>query len=136
MQGISWQVGDGQRVKFWELSWLEGLAPLGTIAIKYISPIDRDRPIAHYVTSDCLWNWNKLQNLLLNYACLCLASIIPPRNGNGNGMDTIFWNFSKFGKFFMSFAYNLICNSDAQSPSPFWSKIWKWKGPQCIRAFM
>ena len=112
LQGIAWHIGNGHIDKFWTDNWIEGMAPLGIIALRDLSPEERGCSVNSYVDSNGQWKWRELQTILPHYAILRLTSFIPPQSNNG--ADFIFWNFSKSGKFSTKIAYDLICDLNAE----------------------
>ena len=53
-----------------------------------------------------------------------------------DGIDQVYWKYSKNGNFTVSSAYSLLTNFNHKCEEKWWNIFWKWNGPHRIRMFL
>ena len=133
-QGIKWSLGNGTQVTFWLDNWIFDDKPLLFHATGLISPNLLECSVADFVNSDGNWKWDVFSHLLPHKIILHIAACKPPCLDDG--IDQVYWKYSKNGNFTVSSAYSLLANSIHKSEEKKWSIFWKWNGPHRIRMFL
>lgn len=100
--GIRWNIGDGNKVRFWWDCWVTKSQPL------YISIPDDiiNKTVADFVDDNGNWNWLSLSHFLPYHVLLRIASIHPPVAVRGE--DQVYWRESPKGIFTVKSTYYAI----------------------------
>jgi|UniRef100_A0A2N9G010 hypothetical protein len=131
---ISYQVGDGETVKFWHDNWCDGL-PLKVLYTELFSIArDRDASVAALLSfrnGMLHWELNFSQNVqdwelesLNSFMDLVYSLTI-----DGNGMDKLCWNRMEQRGFSVESFYRCLSPSHSRFP---WKDIWKPKVPSRV----
>ncbi|CAA0807767.1 Unknown protein [Striga hermonthica] len=136
LAGARWGIGNGETADFWKDKWASPSSNLYDVALGTIPTVLLDRKVNYFVTEGGSWRWELFSPYLPTRAILQIAATPSPRAGSG--CDRLYWSPSPTGKFSTKSAYVLLENGGAEDPSRkiLWRTIWRWPGPQRIRAFL
>ncbi|KAH9724217.1 putative ribonuclease H protein [Citrus sinensis] len=132
--GMRWNIGDGERVRFWWDCWVTTSSPLAEFVTQPIPNTLLSKRVADFVDETGNWNWSLFSHLLPNNILLKIASVHPPTASHG--ADSFFWGASSNGTFSVKSAYELLDDPIGNGDHNFWCLAWSWKGPHSIRVFL
>ncbi|KAF7827037.1 putative ribonuclease H protein At1g65750 family [Senna tora] len=75
---LSWKIGDGKTVDFWEDVWIPELGPLKNHATNEHVVLEGDNKVHNFTTPSGDWNWSLISNILQPNVCGLIAGIPPP----------------------------------------------------------
>lgn len=135
LQGINWNLGNEDSLRFWRDLWLPSATFLVEAVVAPIPAVIIEAPLACFFDPGRAWISDMFSLHLpphLTTEILLLSGPI-----NRNELDSVYWRPSPDGHFSVSSAYDLLTEPKTQVPrEPSWSTIWKWEGPHCIRCFL
>ena len=86
---LIWKVDNGQSIKIWSDHWLPGVQNLGDFAIRELNGNDHSQKLAEFITSEMIWDWDRLSTILPND---CLELLIPIKAPDPlAGQDILAW---------------------------------------------
>ncbi|KAH9733957.1 putative ribonuclease H protein [Citrus sinensis] len=127
LKGIKWDIGNGNKVRFWWDNWATEEYPLHAFASQPIPLEQVNECIARFITDEGAWNWRLFANFLI--------VAIKPLNMSDED-DQMYWAYSKSGGFTTKSAYLALSKMTINDEDSFWSFVWHWRGPQRIRTFL
>ena len=135
-EGLAWNIGDGKCVSFWKDKWIPNFGSLENYASGTLSAEELNKNVANYTSNRGDWNWHMLNNLLLEYICKWMATIIPPHPHSGK--NVVRWPLLKDGEFSVKSAYDSLMEgqNEPDREETIWKKIWNWKGLESYKTFM
>ena len=103
LKGIKWDIGNGNKVRFWWDNWATEDDPLHAFTLQPIPLEQVDECVARLTTDEGAWNWRLFANFLSHHLLLKIAATKPP---NVNDEDEqMYWAYSKSGEFTTKLAY-------------------------------
>ncbi|GAU36816.1 hypothetical protein TSUD_219190 [Trifolium subterraneum] len=131
---ITWVIRDGVDSQFWRHPWIPNVGALEDHIAASIPREELNFPVNHYA-SDGLWKWDKIRSIVPNDICDKIAVIKPPSQG---APDFPCWKLSVDGYFSLKTAYEFMENQHQEDLyiNPIFEKVWHWKGPNRIKAFL
>ncbi|KAE8655679.1 hypothetical protein F3Y22_tig00117021pilonHSYRG00176 [Hibiscus syriacus] len=130
---MSWSIGNGIVVCFWDDIWISNLGPLKN---HLLSPFDT---VSHQSFNDFInpngeWNIANLAALFDNSIVRHIVGIAPPTPEDRE--DKCIWRWSPNYKFSVSSAYKTLQSNNWNTFDANWKSVWKLQVPQQIRVFI
>ncbi|CAN1842763.1 Putative ribonuclease H protein At1g65750 [Linum perenne] len=133
VNGIQWSVRDGKTTKFWTDRWLDS----GILLIDHAINVQGVNPsllVSQVTKQDGSWDFDFLSNALPHDVLLQVVGMSTPADNIGK--DSLVWGLEVNGAFSIRSAYLMLSNLDQDHLDNFWSRLWKWKGPNKTRHFL
>ncbi|KAH9752901.1 putative ribonuclease H protein [Citrus sinensis] len=134
LKGIKWDIGNGNRVRFWWDNWVTEEYPLYTFALQPIRLQQLEECVARFITVEGTWNWRLFENLFPHHLLLKIAATKPPSVNDED--DYMYWAYSKSEDFTTNSAYRALSKMEVHNEESFWRILWQWRGPQHIKTFL
>lgn len=107
-RNLSWQVGDGETIRFWSDNWIVEGETLYSYCSARLDTDTLEVPISHYVNNDGGWNLNSIGNLLPGDLIEKIANSNTPSIANQG--DDFTWGSTPDGRFSTKSAYAILQN--------------------------
>ena len=132
-KGVRGKITNGGNMMFWRDIWLMGMSLL-EVATKEIPPVNFYKLVRDYWFAVQGWDWDTLQDLLPHHILDVLAPVLlidTEENEEG-----FLWEPTPTGSFTVKSAYSLAVGNGELSQFAWWSRIWKTKVPQRLKALV
>ena len=103
LKGIKWDIGSGNKVRFWWDDWATEEYPLHAFALQPVPLEQVNECVARFITDEGAWNWRLFANFLPHHLLLKIAAIKPLNVSDED--DQMYWAYSKSGDFTTKSAY-------------------------------
>lgn len=137
-EGVSWHVGNGKRIKFWEDKWV-----VSTLTYRKIqapaNTVNRSAMVEDFIdTTKGEWRGDLLKEVLGEEEADTVKTIPISRLGFS---DKQIWGYTKSGLFSIKSAYHLERMSKGEpsstnSESGTWKEVWKLNAPAAVKTFL
>ncbi|KAF7838390.1 ribonuclease H [Senna tora] len=124
---VSWAIGNGESINFWEDKWVEGLVELKSYCQNTEGIMLRKEHLIDYIDEAGNWKRSELMNLLQEEVLDKLVEMKPP--DPQMEADIPIWNPGKNGDFSVRSAYLSIRDLKIEEKLV-WKAIWKAKTQQ------
>lgn len=122
VDGLRWEVGDGQRVQFWHDRWLPSGTILSQVVVDYVPPSLLNAIVADFVHLDGRWKVERFVGLIPDVFFQEVCCSIPP--SQDMGPDKLMWGLTASGIYSMNSTYELAMdNFFLAQPDPIWRLI-------------
>ncbi|KAF7820652.1 putative ribonuclease H protein At1g65750 family [Senna tora] len=125
---IAWEVGDGNKIGFWDDKWISKDMILREYVVTDDHNINSSEKLSDFVNDQNQWDIGKLSNMLYKPAIYKILSFVPP--DKQAGMDVPLWNLGDDSGFTTKSAYLSIKKLEANCSPSVWSSIWKGNNQQ------
>ncbi|KAK0580349.1 hypothetical protein LWI29_000920 [Acer saccharum] len=132
LKGMTWRVGDGSNISFWNDDWVPSMGKLSGFATSPLTDDCAKERVCDYLMRR-EWNLPKLLSVLPQNVAYRILSIHV--GGTISGIDKPIWGLSKSGDFTVKTAYESHFIED-EMPEWNWKCIWKLKLPPRIMHFL
>ncbi|CAN1754104.1 Putative ribonuclease H protein At1g65750 [Linum perenne] len=133
IDGIQWSVRDGKTTKFWTDRWLDSGALLVDQALN-IQGVNPSLLVSQVIKTNGDWDSDFLSSVLPHDIVLQVIGMSPPLDNLGQ--DSLVWGLEANGAFSVRSAYLMLSDIEPDSSDGFWSRIWRWKGPNKVMHFL
>lgn len=127
-QGNIWQIGNGNKAKFWVDKWLSIGPLLSCPELEDLTPLDPMEPVCNYIIAG-IWDLRTLRPLLPTPIVEIIRSI--PLS---YAPDKLIWSPSSHGLFSLKSAHALLINQG--ETNGIWDKIWKIQTIPRVKSFL
>ncbi|KAF7822494.1 ribonuclease H [Senna tora] len=125
---VSWEIGCGDRARFWLDKWAPGLESIWHEVVDTDWIPDPTAKISRFVDPFGQWDKERMIDLIPQHIINKILCIFPPNPSLGS--DQAVWDPGRNGQFSISNAYNVIVNTVQRHPSGMWKVLWKSKFQQ------
>ncbi|CAN1849714.1 Putative ribonuclease H protein At1g65750 [Linum perenne] len=127
-------IRDGCDTLMWSGRWVDSGIQLGDYLRENVEIPNPEDKVVDIVNTDRQWDIERLSRILKPEAVEMVIGMSTTRPGRGE--DLCVWGGELDGRFSIKSAYRLICDPNPhhlpiQDP---WHSIWRWKGPNRVRA--
>ena len=131
-QGIGVAVANGRNTMFWTHKWV-GPDALATKTHSPPAAEELSKRVCDYWDDGRGWRWTSFNHLLPVDTLQRIASyeLFPM----ANSQDQLFWRGSCSGRFTIKSALSIIRKDVAVDRENYWTRLWKIKVPQRVKAF-
>lgn len=122
-------------MRFWREKWIDGSENIEDSCLGNI-PMDQAKyPVSFYFDNG-RWKWDSFESFIPNSARQNIEAVNPPNQSNLGDFPP--WSLNSDGNFSLKYAYVCLtsCRTVEKVENPLFKKIWHWKGPNMIRAFL
>ncbi|CAJ2643727.1 unnamed protein product [Trifolium pratense] len=131
IEGMQWSIGNGRTINFWSHSWLPLGIVLNNIVMQPIDPQIASKTVAYFSDNNGGWQLQEAVNMIPAYVIDQIQGCTAAADNLGE--DRPSWPYSSNGVFAVKTAYDFLL-STRTSDRVLWNNIWKWEGPQKIKA--
>lgn len=103
LKGVTWRLGDGRTVHFWQDPWCDGNRSLECSINSSLSSSMRDLKACELVEPDRKWNAHIINQFIPQYLAEFILLMPPPCDDAGR--DTVAWSYTSNGMFSIKSAY-------------------------------
>lgn len=135
LQGLSWVIGDGRRVKFWSDKWLSSRS-LMEEAVMVLPSEYKELTVRDFWQEGRGWMMERISPFVSVNKRLELGAVVLD-NVTG-ARDRISWSKSTDGGFTVKSAYTMLTTSSIPQPNveSFFNRIWRVVAPERVRMFL
>lgn len=131
---MSWCVGKGKTIHFWEDRWLDFDCSLGELAVAPLTDGERKCKVDDYVLPDGKLDRSKFEVFLPPSVRPHIAALLCSYVGRNDGL---LWKSTSSGQFSAATAYESSCRSKWNQRDTKWAVVvWSWKRPEKIKTFL
>ncbi|KAF7830690.1 putative glycerophosphodiester phosphodiesterase, protein kinase RLK-Pelle-LRK10L-2 family [Senna tora] len=132
-QGLKWNLGDGNTVRFWKDRWVPDCPILEEVDVTQLELRNFKEVVSDYITDDH-WDVAKLRRWFGEDIVRRILAL--PTPSHGFGADKVVWGLNPNGRFSVSSVFFMDREKPLEDESKFWKKVWRWPGPQRFKSFL
>lgn len=118
-------------VQIWNDHWVPHAGVLKNEALTNVDLVDFLKCVKDYSSLNSGWNTTLLRRLLPHATVQTICALLAPYEDDED--DLVAWKGSPNGEFSFSSAFSLLQGTQDLSPSPIFSAVWKWRGPESVQ---
>lgn len=127
LQVMTWAIGNGRDISFWNDKWTELEYTMGEVADQPIIGEERDNKVANYILKNGECDWTRISNYLDKKFPLYVAAM--HCSTEDTAQDRKIWSLTPSGRFTAASAYKVRVVGTWEKLDHKWRVVWAWKGP-------
>lgn len=132
-KNVSWRVGNGKMINFWNDSWVPNIGPLALQVTGNAGYLDVNKTLQDFVVGN-QWNLQQFSNMLPRNIVNKIKAMVTPEPENID--DSIAWMHANDGDLSLASAYGALSNHGSRANKKLFLVIWRWNDRERIRILL